>query len=80
MSPLTNRYLPAVCSITENGTDYLYWVISVPFDLLLAECPYMDSPSVASKLYLADMARPVRQHNAGGQHMSYKGIRHSHGR
>ena len=29
MSLLTDRYLPAVCSITENGTDYLYWVYSV---------------------------------------------------
>jgi len=25
--------------------------------IALSECPYMDSPSFASKLYLADMAR-----------------------
>ena len=29
-SLLTDRYLPAVSSITEKGTDYLYWVISGP--------------------------------------------------
>ena len=30
MSPLTDRYLPAVSSITEGETDYLYWVTSGP--------------------------------------------------
>ena len=28
MSRLTDSYLPAVTSITEIGTDYLYWVTS----------------------------------------------------